>query len=265
MAQQDLPFDSDDRGAEDPSLIVGVDGYEGPLDLLLDLVRRQKVDLHKISVVALADQYLSFIEEAQRLRLELAADYLVMAAWLAYLKSRLMLPRAPNAESEPSAQVLAAALAARLRHLEAIRRVSAALLDRPQLGQDVFARGAPEPVAVRGSANWQADIYDLLSCYAQQRQRQAQAHITIERRFVWTLADARKTLEKLAGEIADWALIDDLLLEHVVHASMSRSVRASTFAAALEMVREGIFEIDQQGAFAPLRLRKRVEPAGRHH
>jgi segregation and condensation protein A len=153
----------------EPLLLVDVDGFEGPLDLLLELARRQKVDLHRISILALAEQYLVFIEAARRLRLELAADYLVMAAWLAYLKSRLLLPEPPKGE-EPSASDLATALALRLRRLEAIREAARLLGDRDRLGRDVFARGAPEPIQIRKERSYEATLYDLHSAYARPRQ-----------------------------------------------------------------------------------------------
>ncbi len=173
MAAQ-LPFEEDgpERDGE-PALRVDVDGYEGPLDLLLDLARRQKVDLHRISILALAEQYLVFVEQARALRLELAADYLVMAAWLAYLKSRLLLPEPPKGE-EPSAADLATALALRLRRLEAIRAAARKLASRERLGQDVFARGAPEAVVAGARPVWEAELYDLLSAYAQQRMKRVQ-------------------------------------------------------------------------------------------
>src|SRR5215210_4492907 len=160
---QTLPFetDFDERASDDPALHVDLDGFEGPLDLLLELARRQKIDLHRISILALAEQYLAFIEEARRMRLELAADYLVMAAWLAYLKSRLLLPEVPKGD-EPSAADLATALAVRLHRLEAIRAAARHLSDRDQLGRDVFARGAPEPLEI-ARPRWEASLYDLLT------------------------------------------------------------------------------------------------------
>src|SRR3712207_7115895 len=167
-----LPFEEmelAERGTGEPTLHVDVDGFEGPLDLLLELARRQKVDLHRISILALAEQYLAFVEEARQMRLELAADYLVMAAWLAYLKSRLLLPEPPKGE-EPSASDLATALALRLRRLEAIREAARRLSERNQLGRDVFARGWPEPIEIRREPIWEATLYDLLSAYARQRQ-----------------------------------------------------------------------------------------------
>src|SRR3712207_1732308 len=171
-----LPFEEmelAERGTGEPTLHVDVDGFEGPLDLLLELARRQKVDLHRISILALAEQYLAFVEEARQMRLELAADYLVMAAWLAYLKSRLLLPEPPKGE-EPSASDLATALALRLRRLEAIREAAKRLSERHQLGRDVFARGQPEPVQIRREPVWEASLYDLLSAYGRQRQKRSE-------------------------------------------------------------------------------------------
>src|SRR5687767_7039196 len=216
MAER-LAFDDVDRverAEGEPGLRVDVDGFEGPLDLLLELARRQKVDLHRISILALAEQYLVFIEEARRLRLELAADYLVMAAWLAYLKSRLLLPEPAKGE-EPSASDLATALALRLRRLEAIRAAAKRLSEREQLGRDVFARGAPEPVEVRKEARWDATLYDLLSAYARQRQKQFNARVTMHRRQVWSVAEAREVLERLLGHLTGWSSLDDYLLRYM--------------------------------------------------
>lgn len=257
MARQ-LPFEDPvpiDRGDSEPSFLVDVDGFEGPLDLLLELARRQKVDLHKISVLALAEQYLSFIEAARRLRLELAADYLVMAAWLAYLKSRLLLPQAAKGE-EPAAADLAAALALRLRRLEAMREASNRLIGLPQLGRDVFARGEPQPVNISKKTEWQASLYDLLSAYARQRQKTATTHFVVERRIVWSLAEARVAIERLAGVALEWTVLDDYLLEWA-EPQLRRTVRASAFSAALEMVREGHIDLRQDAAFAPLWIRAR--------
>jgi segregation and condensation protein A len=238
------------------SLVVDVDGFEGPLDLLLLLAREQKVDLAKISILALADQYLAFVEQARELRLELAADYLVMAAWLAYLKSRLLLPDAASSEGESAAD-MAVALALRLKHLEAIRELAARLLERPQLGRDVFCRGQPEPVAHIKHPEWKATLYDLLSAYAQQRQRAALSHVRVARRTVWSLAEARQAIERLIGQSADWAELDRYLISFVVEPGLARTVFASSFASTLELVRAGLVEMHQQGAFAPLFVRKR--------
>jgi segregation and condensation protein A len=245
-----------ERAADEPALVIDVEGFEGPLDLLLTLARQQKVDLAKISILALADQYLAFIEEARKLRLEIAADYLVMAAWLAYLKSRLLLPE----QHEPdgiSAEDMATALAQRLRRLEAIRQVAEQLLNRPQLGREVFARGRPEPIAEIQRPEWTATLYDLLSAYAGQRQKQARAHVHLPKRTVWSLAEAREALERLIGGATDWSLLDDYLLAYMVEPSLAATVRASSFAATLELVREGRVEVHQHAAFAPLYIRKR--------
>lgn len=258
---QELPFEiagADDRAETDPAFLVDVDGFEGPLDLLLELARRQKVDLARISILALAEQYLSFIEAARRVRLELAADYLVMAAWLAYLKSRLLLPEPPKGE-EPSAADLAAALAERLRRLEAIRAASERLQDRARLGRDMFLRGGPEGIETTTASTYQASLFDLLSAYARQRQKRAQSRVTLRQRNVWSLAEAREALERLAGVAAQWTVLDDYLLRYCVDIPTARTVRASAFSASLEMVREGRFDIRQDRPFAPIWLRRRDE------
>jgi segregation and condensation protein A len=248
-----------ERAPDEPALVVDVEGFEGPLDLLLMLARQQKVDLAKISILALADQYLAFIEEARRLRLELAADYLVMAAWLAYLKSRLLLPETAAPEGM-SAEDMANALALRLKRLEAIRDAAQKLLDRPQLDRDVFVRGQPEPIAHIRHPQWTATLYDLLTAYASQRQKTALSHVHMAKRAVWSLAEAREALERLVGVASDWTRIDDYLIAYMVDPSQRATVLASSFASALEMVREGVAEIHQQEAFAPLFMRKRETP-----
>jgi segregation and condensation protein A len=249
---------SPELASDERALIVDVEGFEGPLDLLLMLARQQKVDLSKISILALADQYLAFIEEARRIRLELAADYLVMAAWLAYLKSRLLLPEKED-EIGPSAEDMATALALRLRRLEAIRNAAEALIGRPQLGRDVFSRGAPEPIADIKRPEWTATLYDLLSAYAQQRQKTALAHVRFAPRQVWSLAEAREALERMIGMSADWSRLDHYLLSYVVEPAMRATVMASSFASVLEMVREGVIDLHQDSAFGPIFLRKHSE------
>ena len=246
-----------ERAADEPALIVDVEGFEGPLDLLLTLSRQQKVDLSKISILALANQYLAFIDQARKLRLELAADYLVMAAWLAYLKSRLLLPEVAGPEGM-SATDMANALAWRLKRLDAIRGTAVKLFDRAQLGRDVFGRGDPEPIAAIKQVKWSATLYDLLSAYAQERQQHALAHVRLTRRTVWSLAEARTTLERMVGVSADWSRLDEFLIAYMVEPSMRASVFASSLAATLEMVRDGSVEVHQQGSFAPIYLRKRV-------
>lgn len=262
MTPGDNPFETEfaaERGSDEPALVVDVEGFEGPLDLLLMLARQQKVDLAKISILALADQYLAFIEAARRLRLELAADYLVMAAWLAYLKSRLLLPDTTTVEGM-TAEELANALALRLKRLELIRDAAQKLFERPQLGRDVFARGEPEPIAHIRHPQWTATLYDLLTAYANQRQRSALSHVRLAKRAVWSLAEARTALERLVGVASDWTRVDEYLIAYIVAPEQRATVLASSFASALEMVREGVAEIHQQEAFAPLFMRKRDAP-----
>src|SRR5262245_18713310 len=238
-----VAFSADpERASDEPALIVDVEGFEGPLDLLLRLAREQKVDLAKISILALADQYLSFIEEARRLRLELAADYLVMAAWLAYLKSRLLLPEPPGAPGESAAD-LANALALRLKRLEAIRIAAGRLLERPQLGRDVFERGAPEPIKEIKRPQWSATLYDLLTAYSRERQKQALARVRLTSRKVWSLAEARQALERLIQAATDWTAIDKYLIEYVVEPSMRDTVLASTLTVTLEVARQGQLDV----------------------
>jgi segregation and condensation protein A len=260
MTAEDNAFESElGQPAEgEPALVVDVEGFEGPLDLLLTLARQQKVDLSKISILALADQYLAFIEAARKLRLELAADYLVMAAWLAYLKSRLLLPE-PPAPDGISAEDMANALAQRLRRLETIRQVAEQLFNRPQLGRDVFARGQPEPIAEIKRPQWSATLYDLLSAYAGRRQAESRSHVRLPKRTVWSLADAREAIERLIGRSFDWSPLDQYLLEYLVEPSQRPTVLASSFAATLELVREGRLEMHQHTAFAPLYVRARAE------
>ena len=242
------------------ALVVDVEGYEGPLDLLLTLARQQKVDLAKISILALADQYLTFIEAARKIRLELAADYLVMAAWLAYLKSRLLLPEPPTPDG-PSAEEMATALANRLRRLEAIREAANRLMNRPQFQRDIFPRGNPESIAEIRHPKFTATLFDLLTAYATQRQQKVLATVHLAKRTVWSLSEARASLERLVGVADDWSCLDEFLLSYVVDPSQKATVFASTFAAALELVREGEMELNQKEAFAPLYFRKRQPQA----
>ena len=244
------------------ALVVDVEGYEGPLDLLLTLARQQKVDLAKISILALADQYLTFIEAARKIRLELAADYLVMAAWLAYLKSRLLLPEPPTPDG-PSAEEMATALANRLRRLEAIREAANRLIAHNTTGRPKTMRGNPESIAEIRHPRFTATLFDLLTAYSVQRQQRVLATVHLAKRTVWSLAEARASLERLVGmtESEDWSCLDDFLLSYVVDPSQKATVFASSFAAALELVREGEMELNQKEAFAPLYFRKRPPQA----
>src|SRR3978361_227372 len=262
MSAEILSFETG-RPAEladnEPSLVVDVEGYEGPLDLLLALARQQKVDLHKISILALADQYLVFIEAARKIRLELAADYLVMAAWLGCPKSRLVLLE-PATPDGPSAEEMATALANRLRRLEAIREASNRLMNRPQLQRDIFPRGNPESIAEIRHPRFTATLFDLLTAYAAQRQQRVLATVHLAKRTVWSLSEARASLERLVGLAEDWSRLDEYLINYVVHPSQKATVFASSFAAALELVREGSMDLHQKEAFAPLYFRKRPQP-----
>ncbi len=253
---------AEDHRAPEETLVVDVDGFEGPLDLLLALARQQKVDLAKISILALAEQYLAFTEAARALRLEVAADYLVMAAWLAYLKSRLLLPEQESDDDEPSGDELAAQLAHRLRRLEAMRRASEKLMQRPILGQDVFARGAAEPISIRREILWHATIFDLLQAYAQQRQRAQATTMTLRPRVVISMQDARERLLRLIGPAAAWAPLDAYLSEYLASPEMRATARASALSASLELVREGEVELRQLAPFAPLYVRRKVMRSG---
>ncbi len=264
MTQDEDAFDL--AGAERPeggeagAFVVDLDGFEGPLDLLLALARTQKVDLTRISILALADQYIAFIEQARSGRLELAADYLVMAAWLAYLKSRLLLP-APPQEDGPSAEELAAAFTRRLRYLERIREAAGQLMARPQLGRDVFSRAVPEAEEnPQRPIVYTSTLYELLVAYARQRQTQALSTVTLKVRAVWSLADARARLERLLGAdvLSDWMRLDQFLLQYAAQPAQRITALASSFSASLEMVREGVIDIRQDAPFAPLWLRAHV-------
>jgi segregation and condensation protein A len=255
MPMDRLWQNAEERAAEEPALMIDVAGFEGPLDLLLHLARSQKLDLSRISVLALAEQYLLFIDRARRVRIELAADYLVMAAWLAYLKSKLLLPQPVKGDDGPTGEEMAATLAFRLKRLEAMREAATTLVNRNRLGRDIFARGAPEHIPHRVQSAYDATLYDLLSAYANLRQRTAVMQVTIERRKVWSLMEARDLLTRMLGEIADWTALEQYLLPYFPpHDRVTAT--ASAFAASLELVREGKLEIRQDGAFQPIYLRK---------
>jgi segregation and condensation protein A len=240
-------------------LVIDLAGFEGPLDLLLALARTQKVDLAQISVLALAEQYLAFIAEARALRLELAADYLVMAAWLAFLKSRLLLPREAKEDDTATPEELAARLQFRLQRLAAMREAAARLFTRQRLGRDVFARGMPEGARTIRERQFAAEIYDLLRAYADQRKRTTakRAHV-VKRRIVWSIKEARQRLERLVGEsTGGWLQLDLFLEQYLAAPELGRTALASSFGATLEMAREGLIEIRQETPFAPLYVRRR--------
>jgi segregation and condensation protein A len=240
------------------AFIVDVNGFEGPLDLLLALARMQKVDMAKISILPLVEQYLEFIVRARDLRLELAADYLVMAAWLAYLKSKLLIPREKEDPQTQSAEEMAQRLAFRLMRLEAMRTAAARLMTRKRLGRDVFTRGSPEMVRHTKETTWTAQVYDLLKAYADQRRRTLKVVHVVKARRVWSIKDARIRLEKLVGASAgDWAQLDLFIEQYLPHGEEEKTAIASSFGATLEMAREGLIELRQDEPFAPIYMRKK--------
>lgn len=264
MAGWELP-DAENAPSAAEAFVVDVEGFEGPLDLLLALARTQKVDLAHISVLSLVEQYLAFINEAQRLKLEIAGDYLVMAAWLAFLKSRLLLPREKVEQGQESAEEMAQKLAFRLARLEAMRNAMAQLMTRKRLGRDVFPRGMSEGVKTVRDTQWTAQIYDLLKAYAEQRRRTVKVSHVVKARKVWSIKEARTRLEKLVGESAGSWMQLDLFLNHYLPetapAEETKTVVASSFGATLEMAREGYVELQQEAPFAPLYVRKREDGA----
>ena len=245
----------------DDALVVTVDGFEGPLDLLLTLARNQKVDIAKISVLKLAEQYLEFIEEAKRINLELAADYLVMAAWLAYLKSRLVLPQEKALDGEPSADEMATRLRWRLQRLDAMRAASTRLMGRERLGRDVFGRGDPEPVNVVKLRTYKDTLYDLLTAYATDRARRLGGK-TYQPQMapVLHIEEARERLERMLGRIPDWSALGRLLPPDWQGGRRRRSAVASTLLACLELARDGKMDISQGAPFEEIYVRDRTEP-----
>jgi segregation and condensation protein A len=241
---------------EEPGLVLDLDGYEGPIDLLLTLAREQKVDLAKLSILALADQYLAFIAAQRRLRLEIAADYLVMAAWLAYLKSRLLLPEPPGGDDDgPSAAELAASLAHRLRLLAAMQRAGAALMAGPQLGRDVFARGMPEGLPRVDRPVYQLSLYELLRAYGEGHRRSHARVLTIDLPIFHSLDEALTHLARFVGHVPEWRELAAFLPAELRGAVFRRSALASTFAATLELARAGRVELRQDRPFGPIYLR----------
>ncbi|WP_170368591.1 segregation and condensation protein A [Ruegeria arenilitoris] len=243
------------------ALIVDVDGFEGPLDVLLTLSRTQKVDLRKISVLALAQQYLAFVERARALRIELAADYLVMAAWLAFLKSRLLLPPDPDEEG-PTGEELAAHLAFQLERLQAMRDAAARLMARDQLGRDFFRRGQGEDVTRIRTVTYSATLLDLMQGYARIRTRDEFRPFVMDRDSVFTMEQALERMRPLIGFAGTWTDMETYLPEGWdVDPMRRRSATAATFAASLELVKEGHMEIKQSETFAPIQLRRRTKPS----
>ncbi len=248
----DMAFEEGPPVAQAERLTLDIDGWEGPLDLLLTLARTQKVDLREISILALTEQYLAFIHDAKKLKLEIAADYLVMAAWLAYLKSCLLLPKDPQAD--PSPEELALRLQLRLERLHAMREAGARLLARDRLGRDVFPRGAPEGLRIVRKAAWEADLYDLIAAYGAVRARAEPAVHVVGRRPVMTLEEALLRVERMIGTGVQWAEIQSFVPDSQ-DSGFRRSALASSFVAALELARQGRVEMRQEEAFAALYVR----------
>lgn len=257
-----MPANADDWDAvtarrEAEALIIDVDGFEGPLDLLLTLSRTQKVDLRRISILALTEQYLVFIEQARQLRIELAADYLVMAAWLAYLKSKLLLPPEPG-EDGPSGEDLAAHLAFQLERLAAMRDCAAKLMARDRLGRDRFVRGAPQAMTTAKKITWTAGLLDLMQAYARIRTRDDFRPFVMDRDAVLTMEQALDRLRGLVGYMGDWADLMSYLPEGwTTDPKRRRSAAAANFAAALELTKAGKVEIRQSESFSPIQLRRK--------
>lgn len=253
-------FDLAAYDAPEAALILNLEGFEGPLHVLLVLARAQKVDITQISILELVEQYLSFIQEARELKLEIAADYLVMAAWLAYLKSRLLLPDEGDDE-EPSAQELAARLQLRLQRLEAMREAGAQLMSRNRLGRDVFLRGAPEGIELLTIPLHQASYYELLRAYSDIQARAKAAHYHIKKRTVLSMEEALERLGSLIGQTLTWTDLKDFLPKEFMDSDHKRSAVASTFAATLELARSGKAEIKQVKPFGPMYIRGRAREA----
>jgi segregation and condensation protein A len=247
-----------DRAAGAQGFIVNLDGFEGPLDILLDLARKQKVDLGRISILRLAEQFLDYLESRHAADLPVAADYLVMAAWLAYLKSRLLLPEPPAGE-EPSGQEMADALQWQLRRLEAMQEVGVRLMARPQLGKDIFSRGQPEGVVVVRRAVWDVKLYDLLSAYGHQVRPKDADTYQIEPMQFFSVEEAAERLGRMLGIAIDWQTLEAFLPAGLTDPSRRRSALASTFVAGLQLAKDGQLELRQTERFGPIYLRKRTE------
>lgn len=236
-------------------LVVNLEGFEGPIDLLLTLARQQKVDLIHLSILQLADQYLTYIAEAKRLRLEVAADYLVMAAWLAYLKSRLLVPE-PEQDDEPSGPEMAEALAFQLRRLEAMQHAGARVMSLPRLGFEVFPRGAPEGVDVTRTPVYQLSLYELLKAYGEHQKRQKAPSLEIAATEIFSMDDALERLGRLVvGRLPDWQTLVSFLPQGLVDPLVMRSAMAATLAASLELVRSGRLQLRQAASFGPIYVR----------
>jgi len=253
----DTEFEAQDI-PEGSQLVLDLDGYEGPIDVLLALARDQKVDLKKLSILELADQYLSFIAKARRLRLEIAADYLVMAAWLAYLKSRLLLPEPPS-DGEPSGAELAEALAFQLQRLEAMQKAGQEMMALPQLERDTFLRGWPEPVQVINIPVFEVTLYDLLRAYGSYPNRSKEGLLQITPLNLFSMDDALKRINEMLGVAMEWTSLVTFLPSDLLLPIQKRAAIAATFAASLELARSGHINLRQDGAFGPIFLRRKED------
>lgn len=261
--EEDMNFEAADGAADEgEGLFLDITGFEGPLHLLLELARQQKVDIARISILELAEQYLAFIKSARDLRIELAADYLVMAAWLAYLKSRLILPRDEDEVVMPEADELAAHLAFRLQRLEAMRRAADGLLRLPQSGQQVFVRGNPEGLRSRTTPLWEASMFDLLTAYGESRSKSYIRNVKVPKPLVMSLEEARmrlrRAMQNISNDATEWTALDSLLpiTSDLAEEIPGQSIKASSLVAGLEMAKLGEIEIRQAGTFTPIFIRK---------
>jgi segregation and condensation protein A len=254
--QEDPAVRTEDGPTDEERLFVDLEGYEGPIDVLLTLAREQKVDITRISILALAEQYIAFIAEAKRVRLEIAADYLVMAAWLAYLKSRLLLPTPSEDKAEPTAADMAAALAFQLQRLQAMQDAGARLMARPQLGKDVFLRGAPEGLRVVTSTVYTATLYELLKAYGDQRGRKQNSTLRILPTELYSMEAALERLSSILGRMPDWTTLQSFIPPELRGGVVARSALAAMFSASLELVRSGKLQLRQDRSFGQIYIRK---------
>lgn len=261
--EEDPPRDLSLMGAdhEVDSFLLNIDGYEGPIDVLLDMARNQKVDLREVSILQLARQYLDFVERAKELRLDLAAEYLVMAAWLAYLKSRLLLPRENDDSGEPSGEAMAEALQFQLRRLEAMRDAANKLMNLPRLGQNIFARGMPEGLHVSFNTKWDVTLYDVLKAYGDIKRRAEFSSYELPTFNIMSMEEALDRVTRMLGNLprtgphSVWTTLQSFLPENITDPLLYRSSVASTFTAGLELAKQGKVEIRQDGLFRPIYLR----------
>ena len=254
--QEDPAVRAEDGPTDEERLFVDLEGYEGPIDVLLTLAREQKVDITRISILALAEQYIAFIAQARKVRLEIAADYLVMAAWLAYLKSRLLLPTPSEDKAEPTAADMAAALAFQLQRLQAMQDAGARLMARPQLGKDVFLRGAPEGLRVVTSTVYTATLYELLKAYGDHRARKQNSTLRIAPTELYSMEAALERLSSILGRMPDWTTLQSFIPPELRGGVVARSALAAMFAASLEMVRSGKLQLRQDRTFGQIFIRK---------